>query len=528
MSHSTNTVALIVCGALFAFVTALGFFAARWRRGDLAILDEWGLAGRKFGSVVTWFLLGGDVYTAYTFIAVPALVYGIGAQGFFALPYTILVYPLVFILMPRLWAVSKRHGYVTPADFVKGRYGSSSLSLATAFTGLLATMPYIALQLVGMRVVIEAMGVQGDWPLIIAFVILAAYTYSSGLRAPALISIVKDTLIYVTIIVAVIYIPYKLGGFGKIFDAAGATLPHHTGPTGKPGALIPGNDAAYGAYATLALGSALALFMYPHVITGVLSSRSGRVIRRNATVLPAYTFLLGLIALLGLMAIAAKIKPASPNSVVPDLFVKFFPSWFEGFAFAAIIIGALVPAAIMSIAAANLFTRNIYKEYLRPGCTDAEESRVARLTSLVVKAGALVFIVVLPTKYAIDLQLLGGVWILQTLPAIVGGLFTRWLHRWALLAGWLAGMTAGTLMATEQDFKSSVYDLHIFGTTITAYEAIFALALNLVVTLGLTAVLSLLGARRGPDETTSGDYEDADHEDDPAAIPPRDTAAVPA
>jgi SSS family solute:Na+ symporter len=353
------------------------------------------------------------------------------------------------------------------------------------------------------------MGVKGDWPLIIAFVILAAYTYSSGLRAPALISIVKDALIYVTILVAIIYIPYKLGGFEKIFDAAGGALPHHTGPTGKPGALIPGNDAAYGAYATLALGSALALFMYPHVITGVLSSGSGRVIRRNATLLPAYTFLLGLIALLGYMAIAAKIKPASPNSVVPDLFLKYFPSWFEGVAFAAIIIGALVPAAIMSIAAANLFTRNIYKEYLRPGCTDAEESRVARLTSLVVKAGALVFIVVLPTKYAIDLQLLGGVWILQTLPAIAAGLLTRWLHRWALLAGWLAGMTFGTLMAIDQDFKTSVYDLHIFGTTITAYEAIFALVLNLLVTVGLTVLLSLVGARHGPDETSPGDYEDA-------------------
>ena len=508
IATSVNGVALAVFIVLFALVTGLGFIAVRWRRADLTILNEWGLGGRRFGSVVTWFLLGGDVYTAYTFIAVPALVYGVGAQGFFALPYTIIVYPLVFVLMPRLWAVCQRHGYVTPADFVKGRYGSSSLGLATAFTGLLATMPYIALQLVGLRVVIEAMGITGDWPLIIAFVILAAYTYQSGLRAPALISIVKDTLIYVTILVAVIYIPYKLGGYGKIFDAAGGALPHKTGPTGKPGALIPGNDAAYGAYATLALGSALALFMYPHVITGVLSSKSANVIRRNAAVLPAYTFLLGLVALLGYMAIAAGIKASSPNAVVPDLFVKYFPSWFEGFAFAAIAIGALVPAAIMSIAAANLFTRNIYLEYLRPGCSDREQSQVAKITSLFVKAGALAFIVFLPTKYAIDLQLLGGVWILQTLPAIVFGLFTRWLDRWALLVGWAAGMVTGTLMAIDQDFKSAVYDLHIFGTTVTAYEAIFALALNLVVSVALTAALRIVGARRAPDETVSDDYEE--------------------
>ena len=207
--HDTDTVALIVFGLLFGFVTVLGFVAARWRRGDLGTLDEWGLGGRRFGTVVTWFLLGGDLYTAYTFIAVPALVFGAGAQGFFALPYTIIVYPLVFIAVPRLWVVAHRRGYVTPADFVRGRFGSRPLATAVAATGLLATMPYIALQLVGLQVILGAMGINGDWPLVIAFAILAAYTYQSGLRAPALIAVVKDVLIYITVLVAIIYIPVQ-------------------------------------------------------------------------------------------------------------------------------------------------------------------------------------------------------------------------------------------------------------------------------------------------------------------------------
>jgi SSS family solute:Na+ symporter len=141
VAHNTDAVALTIFIVLFVAVAAIGFIAARWRRGDLSSLNEWGLGGRRFGNVVTWFLLGGDLYTAYTFIAVPALVFGTGAQGFFALPYTVIMYPFVFVVMPRLWAVAHRHGYVTPADFVRGRYGSSGLSLAVAFTGLLATMP---------------------------------------------------------------------------------------------------------------------------------------------------------------------------------------------------------------------------------------------------------------------------------------------------------------------------------------------------------------------------------------------------
>ncbi len=91
-----NWPALIIFVSLFALITVLGFVAAHWRRGDLDLLHEWGLAGSRFGTVVTWFLLGGDLYTAYTFIAVPALMFGAGALGFFAVPYTIMVYPFVF------------------------------------------------------------------------------------------------------------------------------------------------------------------------------------------------------------------------------------------------------------------------------------------------------------------------------------------------------------------------------------------------------------------------------------------------
>src|SRR6187549_3066444 len=150
---------IIITTALFGVVSVLGFVAARWRRpATLAHLDEWGLGGRNFGGWVTWFLIGGDLYTAYTFVAVPALLFGAGATGFFALPYTIIAYPLVFLPVLRLWSVSRSRGYVTPADFVRGRYGSSLLALVVAITGIVATMPYIALQLVGLEAVLRSMG----------------------------------------------------------------------------------------------------------------------------------------------------------------------------------------------------------------------------------------------------------------------------------------------------------------------------------------------------------------------------------
>src|ERR671923_2448800 len=220
MPGGVNEVELAIFVVFFVLVAVLGFAAARWRRAKLDHLDEWGLGGRNFGAWITWFLIGGDLYTAYTFVAVPALLFGMGALGFFAVPYTIVVYPLVFLVPPRLWSVAHRHGYVTPADFVRGRHGSATLALGIAITGIVATMPYIALQLVGIEAVLKTMGISGEWPIVIAFAVLAAYTYQSGLRAPALIAFVKDTLIYIVVLVAVIYIPIKLGGFGDIFNAA--------------------------------------------------------------------------------------------------------------------------------------------------------------------------------------------------------------------------------------------------------------------------------------------------------------------
>src|SRR3954462_14800369 len=341
MPSEINGVELGIFIFFFAFVAIIGFVAARWRRAKLDHLDEWGLGGRSFGSWVTWFLVGGDLYTAYTFVAVPALVFGVGALGFFAVPYTIVVYPLVFLVAPRLWSVAHRHGYVTPADFVRGRLGSPTLALGIALTGIVATMPYIALQLVGIEAVLKTMGISGEWPIIIAFGVLAAYTYQSGLRAPALIAFVKDALIYLIVIVAVIYIPIKLGGFGDIFAAADKKFSGTDAPTDG---VVLGNAQTLG-YATLAFGSALALFLYPHAVTGVLASRSRDTIKRNMAALPAYSVMLGLIALLGYMAIAAGVGPVDndPNTIVPLLFDNMFPSWFAGIAFAAIGIGALVP-----------------------------------------------------------------------------------------------------------------------------------------------------------------------------------------
>ena len=318
--------------------------------------------------------------------------------GYFAVAYTIIVFPIALIFLPRLWSIARVHHYVTPADFIRGRYGSRGLSLA--------------------------------------------------------------------------------------------------------------------------------LMVYPHAVTGVLSTKRRDIIKRNMALLPIYSIMLGFIALLGYVALTDKVtaanvkKAGNAQLAVPYLFQHLFPSWFTGIAFSAIVIGALVPAAIMAIAAANLFTRNIFKEFFKPDASPRLQTRVSQWVSLIVKVGALLFAITLPKTFSINLQLLGGIWILQTFPSIVFGLFTRWFHRYALLAGWLAGMIFGTVAAynvstpTTSHWAGSVDT--VFGHTV--YIGLTAIVLNVAVTVILTLVLRVARVPAGTDETARPQYT-ADPVDTPAPAP---------
>jgi len=512
---------------LFGLATVLGLLAARWRRpASFDHLDEWGLGGRSFGPCVTWFLLGGELYTAYTLVAVPALMFGVGAAGFFAVPFAVIVCPLGFVALTRLWSVAHVHRLVTPADFVRVRFGSPVLALLVAVSGILATMPYIALQLIGLESVLKTMGVRGNWPLVVAFAALALSTYHSGLRGPALIAFVKDGLLLAVVVAVALLVVMVPGTWAGIFHAAADRFA--ATPTRADGLLL--GPTSHLNYLTLALGSALALFLYPHAVTGVLAAKSRDTVAHSLSTLPVYTLVLALLALLGFVAIASGVAPvgADPaaglpgdgNTVVPRLFDTGMPRWCAGAAYAAVGVGALVPAAVMSIAAANLFTRNIYREFLRPRATPADEARVSKAVSLAAKLGALACIVFLDPQFSVDLQLIGGVVILQTLPAVGLGLYTAWLHRYALVAGLVAGMLVGLLMlyqiprlrpdgtVARAHFGGSAWPLASLGIDggHAVYVGLLAVAVNLAVAVTLTPVLRLLGSIDGVDRTRRGDY----------------------
>ncbi len=478
--------------SLFILFIILGFYGKFWRKGDLNHVHEWALAGRKLGTTLVFFLIGADLYTAYSFVAIPSGVFAKGALYFFAIPYVMLTFGIALVAIPRLWTLSREKGYITASDFVKDRFSSPTLAIMIAVTGIVAELPYIALQIVGMQAVLTVMFAGSanaqmveEISLLIAFVILAAFTYTSGLRGATLTAIFKDILIWITVIAVIVIVPISIGGFGVAFKDV---KPNYVT---LPAMLVP-------AYGTLILGSALALYLYPHAINGVLSAESAQKLRKSTALLPLYGVGLAILALMGILVYAVPQAmnflssfPASSRGilVVPSLIISTMPGWFSGIALLGIFVGGLVPAAIMAMAQANLLTRNIIKEF-KPNISGSSEVRITKISSTVFKFVALAFVFVVPATYAISLQLLGGVLIAQILPAVFCGLYVKSLRKTPLIIGLLVGITTGVYM-TESANNFGALTTSLFNTPFgMLYIAVIALAINLAISFGGSYIFS--------------------------------------
>ncbi|MBX8631257.1 MAG: sodium:solute symporter [Thermoplasmata archaeon] len=481
---------------LFVIFAILGFTAGRWRRGDLGMIGEWALAGRKLGVYLTWFLIGADLYTAYTFVAVPSGVFAKGALFFFAVPYVATTFAIAMITMPKLWTEAKKHGYITSSDFVRDKFKSPTLAILLALTGIIAELPYIALQIVGMRAVLTVMlsGIANistvvEVSLVLSFIVLALFTFATGLRGATLTAVFKDVLIFLTVIVIIVVVPLSYGGFQHAFAAKKSFQ-----------TLAP---VAGSAYWTLWLGSAFALFLYPHAVNGALSSSDEKKLRRSTALLPIYGIGLALLALFGVLvyAVAPAMKYLGTFSaasrgilVVPALIVYTMPSWFAGIALLGIFIGGLVPAAIMAIAQANLFVRNIVKEFA-PHMTDKTEASLAKWMSAVFKFIALGFVFIVPATYAIQLQLLGGIIILQILPSVFIGLFSKRLNKHSLIAGWAVGMFVGIYLVEVANHFKSLQTSFFNSSYGLLYIGLISVAINILISLVGSAVAAGIGVK---------------------------------
>ncbi|MBM3311504.1 MAG: sodium:solute symporter family protein [Candidatus Aminicenantes bacterium] len=469
------TPALAIIVAVVLVAAFVGFWAGRRVPMNL---ENWTVGGRRFGLLLMWFLMAGEVYTTFTFLGASGWAYARGAPTYYILIYGTLAYTVSFFLLPELWRRGKRFGLHTQPDFFIQAFGSRALGVFVALVGVASILPYLQLQLAGLGLIVEVSsgGKVGSGVAIpAAFVLTCAFVFTSGLRGSAWVAVIKDVLMIAAVGIVGFGVPaVHYGGLGPMFKALAAKAPQHL--------VLPGSTSSLGVawvMSTVLLTGA-GFYMWPHMFASAFSARSAEVIRRNAVIMPFYQLPILLVLGVGFTAFLALPGLANGDMAFLSLVQKTYPAWFLGFVGAAGAVTAMVPASVLVLTASTLIAKNIFRAGFKPGASEATVLRISRAMVLVVMAAALVFALVFPNAL-VNLLLIGYDGVSQLFPAVVLSLVWKRTTKAGALAGVVTGIAvAAGLVFTKHD---PVWGLN---------AGFVALAVNAAVTVAV----SLLGKRK--------------------------------
>jgi len=443
---SGSAVALIVISTIVAIGSLIGFTAKFRRKMDL---EQWTVGGRGFGLVLVWLLMAGEVYTTFTFLGASGWAYSRGGPVFYILAYQPLMYVVSFFILPQMWEAGRKFRLQTQADFFRVRYGSRYLEAVVALVGVVFIIPYLQLQLTGLGIIVEVAsfgGIHRTPAMLVAFAIVAAFVFTSGVRGVAWVSVLKDFLLLFAAIFIGIAIPYHyFGGIGPMFTALIKANPQHL--------LMPGatKNLGHAWFVTTVLMTACGFFMWPHYVGASFTAKSGNILRRNAVIMPLYSITMPLMFIVGFTALL--VVPGLTNGDLSLLAIvrQTFPPWFLGIIGGAGALTAMVPAAILILTAATLFIKNFCRPIFARSMTDHHVAAWAKATVLLITALAL-FFAIYSSSSLVSLLLLGYAGVAQFFPGVVLGLYSKR----ATAAGIFSGLTAGVaivafLMLTKRD-----------------------------------------------------------------------------
>jgi SSS family solute:Na+ symporter len=432
---TASGVALATIFGIVAVGVTIGFIAGASRKMDL---EQWTVGGRRFGAVLMYLLLAGEVYTTFSFLGASGWAYSRGGPTLYILAYLTLAYVVAFYILPPLWEMGRQHGMQTVSDYFAVRYGNKYLAAFVCVVGVTFLIPYVQLQLTGLGIIVSVASFDaiGRTPaMVVSTVLLAAFVIASGIRAVAWVSVLKDVLMVVAAVSIGIGIPYiNYGGIGAMFDALTRAHPTHLT---MPGATT---NLGHTWYVSTVLMTTFGFYMWPHAFAATFTAKNAETLRRNAVVMPIYTLTLAFIFFAGFTAVM--VVPGLANGDLSLLLVvrRSFPAWFLGVIGGAGALTAMVPASIFLLTAATLFAKNIYRPIIAPTMSDDQVARLARVM-VIVLGGICLYLAVYSSVTLVSLLLLGYSGVTQFFPGVALGLFWRRVSTTGVFAGMVAGVT---------------------------------------------------------------------------------------
>jgi len=468
-----STIAMTIIFGIILVGAITGVYAGFHRRMNL---EQWAVGGRGFGLILVWLLMAGEVYTTFAFLGASGWAYSRGGPTLYVIAYLTLCYVISFFILPGIWEVGKKHFLHTQADFFRQRYGSTALSALVALTGVLFIVPYLQLQLTGLGIIVQVAsfdGISRSMAITIAFVVVAGFVLSSGIRAVAWVSVLKDSLMLIAAFSIGIGIPYHyFGGIQPMFHALIQAKPSHL--------TMPGSTASMGHtwFVSTVLLTSMGFYMWPHAFGSVFTARSGDTLRRNAVVMPLYNVTVPLLFFAGFAAILVTPNLKNGDMALLTTVRNTFSPWFLGMVGGAGALTAMVPASMLILTAGTLFSKNFVRPLFAPSMSDDSVAKLAKVFVVLTTAIAMYFAIYSSTTL-VGLLLFAYSGVTQFFPGVVFGLFWRRATAVGVAAGIISGVGFSmVLIATKRD-------------PLLGWNAGFlALCLNALV----TAIVSLLTA----------------------------------
>jgi SSS family solute:Na+ symporter len=431
---SNETISLFIIFLFIITATVIGLIPGMNKKMNL---EEWAVGGRNFGRWLNWFILAGEIYTAFTFLGASGWAYSRGGPTFYILGYGALAYVIGYYILPTISPIGRKHGLMTQPDLIEHLYDSKNLSLLTAIIGVGFLLPYLQLQLTGLGLIIEtcSYGQLTRVPaMLIAFALVTFFVYLSGLKGVATTAVLKDILLMIAVVFFGLYLPiHYFGSLGGMFEALEAA---------RPGFLaLPGGTKNFDVswvMSTLVVTS-LGFYMWPHFTTNSFSARNPDVLRHNAIYLPLYQICLLFPMLVGFAALLLLETPLkTPDMAFMTIVQNLFSGWTLGLVGGAGALACMIPAADLLLSTSMLFTRNIYSKTVGKNTNPDKLIHVARISLLALTTIALCLAIFLPNML-VNLLLTGYSGVTQFFPMIVLGLYWKKATRLGAYSGLLIG-----------------------------------------------------------------------------------------
>ncbi|WP_066073529.1 sodium:solute symporter family protein [Neobacillus soli] len=453
------------------------------RKGKEMSMEQWSVGGRGFGSLLMFFLLAGEMFTTYTFLGASGGAYRAGIPpALYA--FNCFYFVIAYWLLPPVWKYAKENKVISQSDFYEKKYNSQGLGILVAIISVVAVIPYLVMQLKGLGIIVSEASYGSISPhvaIVVGVIAITIYVTVSGMHGAAWTAIIKDILILAVMVFMGFYFTFHYyGGIQPMFEAI------HTANTEF--LLFPKQGLSISWFVSATIMTALAFYMFPHMMAGVFSAKSGKSLRINAGIMPIYQIIIVFSLLIGFSAViqVPDLKGADTDLALFKMAKMSFDPWFVGVIGAAGAMAALIPSSLVLTATSTILSKNIYKVW-KPNTTDQQ---LAKLTKMLVPFIALVtlFFTFNGGDSILTLYLMSYSFMVQLFPALF---FSLWKKNPVTVQGAFVGMIVGSLIVIYSTIKEMSLAT-LFPSLPNVIKdldlGLAVLIINIAVTLGVSVI----------------------------------------